>query len=417
MIHTLYNLAIRAFNAISLRHARYLKRPKKKFARFCTGQLLVFRKLEHTEMRRTDTRPTLWIHASSYGEYNAARPIIQRLHDAGTWRIVLTFFSPTGVDLLHYRHPLVDEVYYLPLDTPRNVTRFLDIVRPQKAIFVISEYWVNYLIELHRRRIPTYLLSAHITPKAPFLRWYGGMFREALKAFTRFLVLDEESRQHLAQIGFTNVTVTSDPLFDNVVARARTDYHNPIIERFARDKEVFVVGSLTDMHDLYLTAALSWLHKRTRFIIVPHEITPQSIRQIQRALLGHAILYSECTEETPFDDVQALIIDFMGALAYIYRYGQMAYVGGGFGSTLHSVIEAAVYGIPVAFGPNIRRQRTAQILLDNEVGTAVTKLRELNKWFKTMQAHPETRRAIYDRCQQLIEEHSGATDAIVAELS
>ena len=176
----------------------------------------------------------------------------------------------------------------MPLDTASNVRRFLDAVKPEKAVFIISEYWVNYLLELGKRQIPTYLISANITEHAPFIHWYGGLWRRALKSYTHFFVLNEVSKKRLHQIGFDNVTVTGDPLFDNARKVAHTPYENAVIARFVDGRDVFIAGSIHDKKDLELVSTLANRHQDTRFIFVPHEISPERILLIKKRLVCHA---------------------------------------------------------------------------------------------------------------------------------
>lgn len=412
ILHFFYNLAIYCVFYILKHLAHLIRVSHTKFQRFVMGQVQTFSTIEEDIKKRMDPRPVFWIHAASYGEYNAARPIISKLHASGKYQIIMTFFSATGVDMVSHRREIVDAVYFLPLDTPRNVRKFINLINPQRIAFVISEYWINYLFEIHKRQIPCYLISAHITTKAPFMRWDGILFRQALKAFTKILVMDKDSYNRLESIGFSNTVLTGDPLFDNVATRAAAPYKNTIVENFVKGHRVLIAGSITEMRDLYMTAGLAYLNPDTKIIVVPHEISGSYLRRIQVIMRGKACLYSECTEDTDFSDTQALIIDFMGALAYLYRYGHMAYVGGGFTRTLHSVVEAAVYGIPVAFGPRAERQQTAFKLIEYGIGTMVTRVREFNKWYRYYESHPNDLEAVKQHASAMMLHHKGASQAI-----
>ena len=398
--------------AFMAKHRRH-QNPRSKLEKFAAGQQGLLEHIAQQEAQAPKDKPVIWVHAASLGEYGAARPVLNQLHQEGRWRIVLTFFSSTGYEALEHHHPNVDSVYYLPLDTSHGAASFLDSVQPQRVVFIISEYWLNYLSELRRRRIPTFLISANITPKAIFFRWYGGLYRQALQTYTRILVLHESSRQLLEKIGCKNVIVTGDPLFDNVATVARTPYHHPVIERFAQQGPLFIAGSVSDKKDLYLVSTLANRHPEVRFLIVPHEISEESLMRIQSKLKGNSVLCTQCTEKTDFTDTQALIVDFIGALAYIYRYAQWAYVGGGFTPYLHSVIEGSVYGLPVAFGPRIERQSTAQQLLANDIGSVVRSARDLDQWFTDLQDNDEKLSRIRQQSQQFMRHHEGATSQIV----
>ena len=383
-----------------------------KFRKFAAGQQGLIETIQK-ETGDTGNLPALWIHASSLGEYGVARPIIRQLKKEGKYRIILTFFSPTGYEALRWHHPDADHVFYLPLDTRRNARRFLDAVQPRKAIFIISEYWLNYLSELKRRNIPTYLISAVISRNAPFFKWYGGIYRKSLEAFTHFMVLNEQSKANLRALGFENISITGDPLFDNAIAVSTTPWHNPVIERFARQGDLFIAGSISDRKDMALVSSLANNHRDVHFIIVPHEISEEILNEIKFCLDGYALCYSECDENTDFSDTQALIIDYLGDLAYLYRYGKWAYVGGGFTPYLHSIIEATVYGLPVAFGPLIHRKATPNELIELHIGSIVRSGKDLDEWFVKLHANGAELARIKKTAQAYTDRNSGATSHII----
>jgi len=365
----------------------------------------------------TDRRdlPTYWFHAASLGEFGVARPVIKRLREQEQCRIVVTFFSSTGYEAIsrNKQRAGVDHVFYLPLDTHANASRFLDIVKPQKAVFMISEYWLNYLNELKRRSIPTFLISAIINGNAPFFRWYGGSYRKALDAYTCIMVLNGRSRTNLARIGCHKVIETGDPLFDNAIALAQTTWHDTIMERFGEGRELFVAGSVSDDKDLELVSAVANRHDDLYTILVPHEIRPDTVTKIKAALNHKALAYSECNPDTDFTGVRTLIIDFVGALGYLYRYSRWAYIGGGFTPYLHSIIEATVYGLPTAFGPNTSRKTTPEELADIHVGCIVTSADELDAWLTGLRSNPELTTSLRKRAIKYTRHNRGATAQIV----
>ncbi|MCR5180749.1 MAG: 3-deoxy-D-manno-octulosonic acid transferase [Bacteroidaceae bacterium] len=411
-MHVIYNYIARFVRFLFATIAPQLK-PTTKFRRFIITQRDLIGQIETAMAASPVGRPVLWFHAASYGEYNIARPIVQHLHKSGNWHIVLTFFSPTGLGMYHTYKEEVDNVFMLPLDTPGQASRFLDAIRPQQAVFLVSEYWVNYLHELKVRHIPTYLISANITESALPLKCYGGLWRDALKAFTKLYVLNVASRNRLEKIGVTQVEVVGDPLFDNVMSRAKKEYHNEIIERFVAQGPVFIAGSIHKDKDLRVVTKLANNHPDIRFLIVPHEISEDILQHIQRRLKGESRRYSECTGETEFTHTQVLIIDFMGALTYLYRYARWAYVGGGFTPYLHSVIEATAYNIPVAFGPRLERKFVAQELVAEGIGCSIHTSRELNNWFSTLKDDEPRMHVIASRARLYMQGHQGGTDAII----
>lgn len=361
-------------------------------------------------------RPTYWFHAASLGEFAVIRPVINRLTATMDVRVVLTFFSSTGYEALKRRTNLnnIDYIGYLPLDTPGNVRRFLDTIQPDRAIFAISEYWINYLHELRSRGIPTYLISALITSHAPFFKWWGHAYRGILNCYTRIAVLTEQSRLLLNKLGYHNAIVTGDPLFDNACVAAATPWRDEVIERFAgNDGELFIAGSISDEKDLALCVSVARAHPELKCVFVPHEITSHHIAPIEAALHGLTVRRSECTTETDFTGKQVLIIDRIGELAYLYRYGTMAYIGGGFTPKLHSIIEATVYGLPTSFGPEIHRKATAQELIRLDIGTIVETTEQINRWVDNLTGNRTLLEQIRLTARQYTEQNSGATDKIV----
>lgn len=395
-----------------LNGCRLIKRGSK-LQRFIYGQDNIFLRIENATKSKC-TKPVIWVHASSLGEFGVARPIIRRIKENGNYSIFLTFFSPTGIEALAAHHADVDAVEYLPIDTKRNAQRFLSIVKPQKALFIISEFWPNYLGELERQDIKTYLVSGLIKAEALMFKWYGGLIRRSLSAFTKFMVLNEASKQHLATIGIDNVHVVGDPLFDNAMTVATSPYSNKIVEAFAAHGDIFIAGSISDEKDLALISSLANTHRDTRFLVVPHEISETHLSNIICQFEGKAVCYHKCTEHTDFADTQVLIIDFIGALAYLYRYAKWAYVGGGFTPYLHSVIEATVYGLPVAFGPEIHRKVTPQQLMELGIGCKVKKFKDISQWFERLKDNPSELKAVKAKADAYISQNVGATNDVLS---
>lgn len=390
-MNPIYDAALSLGRLLALLTARLgLPLKNSKLRKFAEGQRHILRNIQERFGEKGE-KPVIWIHAASLGEYGVARPVIRHLAEKGQHRIVLTFFSPTGYEALKDRHDGIDCVFYLPLDTRRNARAFLDIIQPDKAVFIISEYWLNYLEQLKMRSIPTFLISAVITRRAPFFRWYGAPYRKALRTYRTITVLNEESRSNLESLGFTGAAVTGDPLFDNVAAAAATPYSNPLIERFtaSADGGVFIAGSTSDINDTILATTLANRNPDIKFLIVPHEISPEVISSITLRLDGKAVRYSECAPDQDFKGIQTLIVDFVGALAYLYRYARWAYVGGGFTPLLHNVIEATVYGLPVSFGPMIERKTVPGELISLGLGQVVRTPEDIIGWFRPLKDDTE----------------------------
>lgn len=384
---------------------------RRKFMRFVRGQKGIIRHVRDTYVKDPG-RPTVWIHAASFGEYSVARPLITELKRRGM-QIVVTFFSPSGYEALEKHHPDVDFLYYLPFDTCRNARRFLDTVRPDKAVFIVSEYWFNYLQLLKKFSVDTYLVSAKITRQSIFFRWYGKLYRRCLPTYSHIFVIDGPSESNLRQLGCTSVSVSGNPLFDNAIAKAGQPWSDPLIEKFAAGHDVFIAGSIHDEHDMNLVAELANRHPDTRFLFVPHEISPSAVGKLESMVKGKTAVYSRLGSADDINDAQVLIVDIMGSLAYIYRYARWAYVGGGFTKYLHSLIEATVYGLPVAFGPEIRRKVTPEEIAARGLGQIVTTPDELDRWFVTLKDDPAKMAEIAGMAQEYVQENAGATNAIV----
>lgn len=238
-----------------------------------------------------------------------------------------------------------------------------------------------------------------------------------MQAFTHFLVLNRQSGENLLSLGYRNFSVTGDPLFDNAIGVASTPYHNPVVEKFVCRKDVFIAGSVSDRKDLQLVCSLANRYRDVRFIIVPHEISEENLNEIKFNLDGYALCYSECDADTDFSDTQTLIIDYLGALAFLYRYGKWAYVGGGFTPYLHSIIEATVYGLPVAFGPMIHRKVTPNELIQLGIGRVVHSEKELMKWFEELRNAPQQLEQIRSTALDYSRKNSGATSNIIKILA
>ncbi len=304
----------------------------------------------------------IWFHAASLGEFEQGRPLMEQVRKVFPhYKILLTFFSPSGYEV-RKNYDGADIVCYLPLDTKENARRFLDIVRPKMAFFIKYEFWYNYLHELSLRNVPVYSVSSIFRPNQVFFKWYGCQYAKVLKCFTHFFVQNEESKQLLNGQGIYCVDVVGDTRFDRVLEIKEEAKRLPVVEKFiANSNHVFVAGSswFPDEQTFipYFKSKLDW-----KLIIAPHVISEEHISQIVQLLKGkHVVRYTQATDSL-VDEADVLIIDCFGLLSSIYRYGKVAYVGGGFGVGIHNTLEAAVWGVPVFFGPNNQKFREAQEL-------------------------------------------------------
>lgn len=407
-----YNIIINTVNAGLKVYAHCLpKTVKHKFPEFVKGRMGLIGRIYKAMESAPSGRPVVWFHASSLGEYAIARPLIARINADGEATVVVSFFSPSGYRVLKDHHPGVDYVFYLPLDTRKNVRGFLDAIKPAVAVFLVSEYWPNMLQQLKFNAVPTYLVSAIIRDDSPFFKWYGKIYRKALLTYKRFFVLDENSMFNLQALGCDNVTLSGDPLFDNAALIARTPWTDAVLEKMAAHGPLFMAGSVSDSNDLSMVAEAINERPGLRAVIVPHDVSRKSVEAICKAFSGKCAVYSECDESTDLSHTQVLVIDCVGKLAYMYRYASFAYVGGGFTPLLHSVIEATVYGLPVSFGPRIERKVTPKQLIELGIGQMVTNGGELGQWIDSM--HPEKLEETRRIAERYVDRNLGATEEIV----
>lgn len=305
----------------------------------------------------------IWFHAASLGEFEQGRPLIEHLRETHPeYKILLTFFSPSGYEV-RKNYEGADIICYLPLDTIRNARRFLRAVKPVMAFFIKYEFWYNYLHILQHRGVPTYSVSSIFRPDQIFFQWYGRQYGRVLKCFTHFFVQNMESKALLVKLGITDVDVVGDTRFDRVLQIKEASKQLPIVEQFtAHAQKVFVAGS-SWLPDEEIFIKYFDIHKDWKLIIAPHVISDEHLLQIFELLKGRRVVrYTEATEEN-VKDAEVLIIDCFGLLSSIYHYGTVSYVGGGFGVGIHNVLEAAVWDIPVVFGPNNKHFQEAQGLM------------------------------------------------------
>jgi 3-deoxy-D-manno-octulosonic-acid transferase len=364
-----------------------------------------------------DRRPCVWVHASSMGEFEQARPVIELIHSQfPSHKIVVTFFSPSGYEI-RKNYDLADAVLYMPLDTPRNARRFLDIVKPQVALFVKYDFWFNFLSELNKRNVPTFIFSTIFRPSQYFFKWYGLWFRRQLGTFTHFFVQNEESKTLLQSIGFENVTITGDTRFDRVAKIASTAKSDDIVERFINGKPVVMAGSSWPPDEQILQQFIATTPHDVKLIVAPHEIDESHVSQIKRLFGKMAVCYTEATSETDFSDVKVLIVNTMGMLSSLYRYSHIAYIGGGFGKGIHNILEAVVYGTPVCFGPNHSKFQEAKDIIALGGGAVVFSANGfsyiVNNWLSDNELWKETS----DICRQYTQANIGSAEKIFETVS
>ena len=355
----------------------------------------------------------IWFHCASLGEFEQGRPLIEAIRNRYPGRkILLTFFSPSGYEI-RKNYPLADVVMYLPADTSSNARFFVGTVKPVMTIFIKYEFWNNYTRILQEYETPLYLVSAIFRDnqvffsKAPWGRWY----REILGRFTHLFVQDETSAALLRGIGITRYTISGDTRFDRVAAIASGSKPIPIVEKFIAGNPAIIAGS-TWKPDEEIISGFIDSHPEIKFIIAPHEVDDTHINKLEQLLKTPSIRLSQ-TKENDISDCRVLIIDSIGMLSSLYRYGIIAYIGGGFGVGIHNILEAATFGLPVVFGPNYTRFREAREMVARGAAFPVKNESELKMTIGRLINNPEELKQASSMARQFVIESQGATEAIL----
>ena len=329
---------------------------------FIKGRKDVFKILQKN-ISKQDT--VIWFHAASLGEFEQGLPVIEKVKaNYPKHKILVTFFSPSGYEVKK-NHPVPDIICYLPLDTDKNSKKFLDIVQPELAVFIKYEFWPNYLQQLRKRNIHTLLISAIFREKQAFFKWYGSFMRTSLNTFDHFFVQNKTSKNLLNKIDFKNVSVSGDTRFDRVNEILSRDNSLSFIEEFKKNKLCFVVGSSWKEDEKLIVEYInSTTHPGVKYIIAPHNIKGTQIQELKNSIHKKTVLFSE-KEGEELSGYDVFIIDTIGLLTKIYSYADIAYVGGGMGTTgLHNTLEPAVFGIPIIIGKNYKRFKEAEELVE-----------------------------------------------------
>ena len=360
----------------------------------------------------------VWFHAASLGEFEQGRPLMERLRcEHPEYKILLTFFSPSGYEV-RKNYEGADIICYLPLDTPINAIRFLRAVRPVMAFFIKYEFWYNYLHILKHRRVPVYSVSSIFRPDQVFFRWYGRQYGHVLNCFTRFYVQNLQSRELLAKIGITCVTVAGDTRFDRVLQIKEQAKQLPVVEEFVQaEPPVFVAGSSwppdEDIFIRYFNEHPEW-----KLIIAPHVIDEEHLQQIIAKLGNRKVVrYTEAekSENASLASYEVLIVDCFGLLSSIYHYGDVAYVGGGFGVGIHNLLEAAVWDVPVFFGPNNQKFQEAQGLKKSG-GFEISSYEDFAAQMNRFASEPDYLHAEGEKAGQFVKNLAGATDIVLSSI-
>lgn len=354
----------------------------------------------------------IWIHCASLGEFEQGRPIIEALRQKSSKKLLLTFFSPSGFEI-RKNYGEVDAVVYLPLDTKANARRFLDHFKPSTAIFVKYEVWHNFFREMMRMKIPHYLASAIFREDQIYFKPYGGWFLRTLKNVNHIFCQDERSASLLRSKGINEVSVAGDTRFDRVIKLAETFTPVQPVESWLKGRKAIVAGSTWAEDEALFVQLLSNLPEEVALIIAPHEIKPEKIKKLRNEF-KRADLF---TDWKSGDSVaQVLIVDTIGVLSRLYYYSEVAYIGGGFGAGIHNTLEAAVYGVPVIFGPKHQKFREA-VDLKNEGGAfSIQNKEEFNRIMTRLLEDDSFRRKAGELSNNYVRSQAGATKKILERL-
>lgn len=407
LMTVLYNLGIRIFYLLLIiascfnTKARNWLHGRKGLMKNLTGKL-------------SGKDPVIWFHASSLGEFEQGRPLMEALKKTmPEYKILLTFFSPSGY-MVQKNYEGADFVFYLPLDTKGNARKFLEIVNPEITFFIKYDYWYHFLHQLKKRKGRVYLISAIFRPQQLFFKSYGAWYRNLLQYFDLIFVQDTRSVELLATISVTNVKLSGDTRFDRVAQIASESKRIETAERFTSGKFTYVCGSTWEKDEDIIAKYINQTSPGSKFIIAPHEISESHIETLQRKIEKKTIRFSKAGEKPEEADV--LLIDNIGMLAAIYKYGKVAYIGGGFGTGIHNILEAAVYGMPVIFGPNYKRFNEAVELIKDGGAFSITSFNECKQIFDELYSKKSDYQGASEATRGFVTRNLGATATILKYL-
>jgi len=356
-----------------------------------------------------------WFHCASLGEFEQGRPVIERFRDDyKDYSILLTFFSPSGFEI-RKNYELAEYIFYLPIDTVRNARRFINIVNPSIVLFIKYEFWFNYLKILRKKSIPVIVFSAIFRKNQHFFKWYGEWFRKVLRKISFITVQNNESLELLKKIGLENIIVSGDTRFDRVYQIRENSKTFPLIDKFRQSSLLFIAGSTWRLDEEIICKYINENSEKIKYIIAPHIVNKENIEFLQNKLTVKSIKFSELNNENA-NVSNILIIDQIGYLSHLYRYANIAYVGGGFGKGIHNTLEAATFGLPVIFGPNYQKFQEAKDLINK--GTAFS-IQNENEFFGKVETLIHDSQFLSD-CniitKKYVNDNRGATEIIVLKI-
>lgn len=375
------------------------------------GRKVIWHQIE--QFKKNENGLIVWFHCASVGEFEQARPLIEAIKKTTpSTQIVLTFFSPSGYEL-RQNYTLADLVCYLPFDFEKDAKRFVDAIQPNYVIWIKYEFWVNTLAYLHQKNIKTFLVAARFLPTQHFFSWYGKLFQKTLADFDTIFVQDETSKQLLSSINVESI-IAGDPRFDRVLAISKQSYSNESLAHFTLGKKTLIVGSGWDKdYELLKEVIQQNSLNDMKIIIVPHNVNENELLYIERLFKNNTIRLSQYSQTS---EANILIIDSSGELAFMYRYAHIAWIGGGFGVSVHNVLEASVYGLPTIFGPHYTKSLEAIDLVKNGIGFCIndsTSVKTLIEKLSIGNVYNQTKLKAID----YVSSKTGATEIILANIA
>ncbi|MBE9469114.1 MAG: 3-deoxy-D-manno-octulosonic acid transferase [Bacteroidetes bacterium] len=404
----IYNILIRLYS-FSVRLASVFN-PKARF--FVKGRKNIFKKINQSIDK---SQQIIWFHCASLGEFEQGRPVIETLKQKyPQYKILLTFFSPSGYEV-RKNYAGADYIFYLPIDTRRNAIKFIKTVNPKLVFFVKYEFWYHYLNVLQKNKIPVYIFSAIFRKNQLFFKWYGGFYRNMLQKFDFLFVQNTESKELLNSINIKNVEIAGDTRFDRVYSIASQAKNIPIIDAFKQGKTTIIAGSTWKPDEELLVKFInSQNNNELKYIIAPHEIFVENIERIEKAIKKKTLRFSKADERNVLE-AQVIIIDNIGMLSSLYKYGDIAYIGGGFGKGIHNVLEAATFGLPLFFGTNYHQFNEAVQLVNLKAAFVVNNFSDLEINFKNLLANKKLLESTGEKSKKHVVSNLGATGKIVTK--
>ncbi|MFN5459129.1 MAG: 3-deoxy-D-manno-octulosonic acid transferase [Bacteroidota bacterium] len=409
----LYSIGIAVYQILVRLFSLWNRKAKK----MIEGRANIFSELEVFKSKNSNTK-IIWFHAASLGEFEQGRPLIEVIKNQyQDYKILLSFFSPSGYEM-RKNYPFADHICYLPFDTKKNAEKFVSILNPDVVVFIKYEFWLRLINELKKKNIPVYLISAVFHKNQPFFKWYGTIFRSSLPNYEKIFLQDDSSAKLLSNLNLKNFSVTGDSRFDRVIEIAQEKFSDEKIRAFCENKSLIIGGSTYDEEENML--AEFFVKNKSKFpeirlIIAPHELNESSINRIEKTLKKNNLSYIRYTENK-ISNTDVIILDTMGMLSGVYRFGSIAVIGGGFNDGIHSTIEASVYGLPVLFGPNHLKFKEAKEMIELGAAFSFENSNQLNLHLNQLLFDKSCYQNASLSAANYIKENSGATKKILGEM-